>query len=294
MSVDLRALASLRMTARQRLTPRDVMLYALGIGVASDPLDERQLGFVYEDGLRAMPTMAITLCYADLLRAYEEAGLTIMRILHGEQRFRLERPLPVDAELIGETFVTHVLDKGAGKGLLVSYRTLIHDERSAEPVATLDSSSFCLDDGGGGGWDGDGALVVPPPTVRPIPDRPADATVDFRTLPQQALLYRLSGDYNPLHALPRVARGAGYERPILHGRCSFGIAGHALVASCCEYDASRLRGMSLRFSATVLPGETLRTEIWQAEGGAVFQTRVLDRDVVALRNGWADITEKTT
>ena len=110
------------------------------------------------------------------------------------------------------------------------------------------------------------------------------------TLPQAALLYRLSGDYNPLHADPEFARTAGYPRPILHGLATMGVAGHALLKSVCGYDPARLSAMSVRFSAPVFPGETIRTEIWRDGGVVSFRARVKERDVVAINNGRAEIT----
>ena len=113
---------------------------------------------------------------------------------------------------------------------------------------------------------------------------------DLPTLPQAALIYRLSGDYNPLHADPKVATAAGFKAPILHGLCTLGVAGHALLKSCCGYDPSRFRALDLRFSSPVYPGETIRTEIWEEKGGVVsFRSRVLERDVVVLNNGRAEI-----
>ena len=285
MTVDLAAIDGLRLTRRQTLTPRDVMLYALGVGLGADPLDEQQLRYVHEDGLKALPTLAITLTYPPLLAAYEAAGIVPHRVLHGEQRFQLHRPLPVEAELEGETRVVHRLDKGAGRGLLIYYRTEIRDAGSGEALATLTSSSFCVDEGGRGGDEGAAPIVR-----QAIPARYPDGTCALATLPQAALIYRLSGDWNALHAVPAVARAAGFERPILHGRCSFGVAGHAILRSVCGYDATRLQSMTARFTAPVYPGETLRTDHWHVPEGVVFRTVVVERNVVALDNGFAAIS----
>lgn len=286
MALDLDALRAIRLVARQRVTPRDVMLYALGVGLGADPLDEAQLPFVVEDGLRVLPTMAITLTYPPLLAAYTAAGVVPGRVLHGEQRFEIEAPLPIDAEFEGETRVLGLVDKGPGRGLLVYNRTEIRDATAGVRIATLTSSSFFLDEGGCGA-----GAIEPPIERRAVPERVPDTVCDLPTLPQAALIYRLSGDWNPLHALPAVARAAGYARPILHGRCTYGVAGHALLRALCAYAPGRLRGMSARFTTTVFPGETLRTEIWRAPGGAHFRTRVLGRDVVALDNGFAHIDD---
>jgi acyl dehydratase len=284
MALDLDALQALCLVARQRVTPRDVMLYALGVGLGADPLDETQLPFVFEDGLRVLPTMAITLTYPPLLSAYAAAGVQPGRVLHGEQRFELDAPLPTDAVLEGETRVLGLIDKGPGRGLLVYNRTEIRDLNGGARVAMLTSSSFLLDEGGCGA----GAITAPIER-HATPTRAPDIVCDLPTLPQAALIYRLSGDWNPLHAQPSVARAAGYARPILHGRCTYGVAGHALLRTLCDYDPVRLRGMCARFTTPVFPGETLRTDIWRVAGGAQFRTRVLERDRVALDNGFAHI-----
>lgn len=284
MALDLDALRSLSLRATQTITRRDTILYALSVGVGSDPLDEAQLPYVYEDGLRALPTMAITLTYPPLLAAYAAAGVVPGRVLHGEQRFRLHAPLPVEGTLEGQTSVIGLVDKGPGRGLLVYNQTEIADAADGRRVVTLTSSSFFLDEGGCG---------LPPqaPAIerRAVPERAPDAVCELPTRPDAALLYRLSGDWNPLHVLPSLARASGYARPILHGRCSFGMAGHAVLRAACGWDASRLRGMTARFTTPVMPGETLRTELWHADGGVHFRTRVAERGVVALDNGFAEL-----
>ena len=284
MAIELDALRGIDLVARQTLTPRDVMLYALGVGLGADPLDEAQLRFVSEDGLQPLPTLAITLTYPPLLAAYAAAGADPARVLHGEQQFRLHGPLPLQAELEGRTRVLGLVDKGPGRGLLVYNRTEVRDIVRERRVATLDSSSFLLDEGGAGG-DG----IAPPFELPAVPPRVPDQVCDLATLPQAALIYRLSGDFNPLHVLPGLARAAGHPRPILHGRCSYGVAGHAIVRSACGYDAARLTGMAARFTAPVYPGETLRTEMWTQADRVQFRTRVLERDTVVLDRGLATL-----
>jgi len=285
-ALDLDALRALRLVARQTLTPRDVMLYALGVGLGADPLDEAQLRYVYEDGLQALPTLAITLTYPPLLAAYVKAGADPARVLHGEQQFRLHGPLPLQAELEGETRVLGLVDKGPGRGLLVYNRTEVRDLGRGRPVATLSSSSLLLDEGGAGG----DRIAAPIIELPPLPARAPDEVCELATLPQAALIYRLSGDWNPLHVLPALARAAGHPRPLLHGRCSFGVAGHAVLRTVCGGDAARLTGMAARFTAPVYPGETLRTEVWRTgAGGAQFRTRVAARGAVVLDRGVATL-----
>ena len=276
-----------RWVARHDVTPRDVMLYALSVGLGSDPMDERQLSYVYEERLQAVPSMAITLCYPpELLQAHIRAGIQPHRVLHGQQRFVLERPLPLAASLEGVTTITGIEDKGEGRGLLIHYKTEITDLVDGSKVASLESSSFCLD-GGGAGSCGVFSTKDANATLHEMPDTEPDMTWDCLTLPQAALLYRLSGDYNPLHASPTLARVAGYERPILHGRCTFGIAAQAILRSCCGYEAWRLQEMSARFTGVVFPGETLRTEMWTERESVKFRVRVVERDRVVLNLGRA-------
>lgn len=284
MGVDLHKLASLRVDGvEQVITRRDTILYALGVGLGADPCDENQLRFVYEEGLRALPTMAITLAYPNLMQAFVDAGVSVAHILHGEQAFVLHRALPVEGTVVGSTRVLGLSDKGAGKGLLVNYETVVADRQSGETICTVTSSSLCRADGGTGGPSA--ASRAP----HAIPEGPPHGFCDLPTLPQAALIYRLSGDWNPLHALPALARKAGFERPILHGRCTFGVVGHALLRTCCGYDPGRLRAMQARFTSPVYPGETIRTEFWRDGAAVSFRARVPERDCVVLDRGLARI-----
>ena len=268
---------------RQTLTRRDTMLYALGVGYGSDPLDADELRFVYEERLQAAPTLAITLCYPDALAGFSRAvGIRGEKVLHVSQSFELPGPLPVAGTFIGRTEITGVFDKGPQRGALWTYRNRIVDADTGRLVCTLDAASMALGYGGYGGPRGE-----PPPDAQP-PRRSPDHVVDLATLPQAALIYRLSGDYNPVHADPVLARAAGYERPILHGRCTFGVAARAMLRTCLQSDASRLRGMSARFTSPVFPGETIRTEIWRHDGDPHelrFRCSVPARDVRVLDHG---------
>ena len=163
----------------------------------------------------------------------------------------------------------------------------ITGKASGEPIATLYQTTFCRGDGGFGG---------PPreaPEPHALPERAPDVTCDLPTRPEMALIYRLSGDVNPLHAEPEFAKAAGFPRPILHGLATFGVAGHALLKTLCGYDPGKITAMKGRFSAPVYPGETIRTEMWRDnnKGGAVvsFRARVIERDVIAINNGRAEL-----
>jgi acyl dehydratase len=268
---------------RQTLTRKDCILYALGVGLGGDPLDPAQLRFVYEEGLLALPTMAVVLAYPGFWVKDPATGIDWVRVVHGEQAIALHCPLPVEGELIGRTRITGIVDKGPGKGAIVYSEREVSDAASGALYATLSQSTFCRGDGGFGGPPG------PSLAVHAVPDRQPDAICDLSTLPQQALIYRLSGDDNPLHADPQIAYEAGFARPILHGLCTLGIAGHALMKLCCGYDPARFKGLALRFSAPVFPGETIRTEIWRDGDRVSFRARALERDVVVLNNGRLDL-----
>jgi len=267
----------------QRLTRRDTILYALGVGLGADPCDADQLRFVYEDGLQALPTMAIIIGYPGPWHAHPDTGITRSHVVHGEQGFRILKPLPVEGDVLGKTRVTGVVDKGKDRGALVMTDCTVRDKTRGEVICTLTSTTFCRADGGFGGPDG------PLSTPHRIPDAPAQHVCDLPTLPQAALIYRLSGDYNPLHADPAYAKKAGFKMPILHGRCTFSIAGHAILKTLCGYDPARLVSMQGRFSAPVYPGETIRTEMWRDGNVVSFRATVPARRVTILNNGKAEI-----
>ena len=262
---------------------RNAQLYALGVGLGSDPLDAGQLRFVLEDRLQALPTMATVLGYPAMWLADPETGIDFVNLVHGEQGVRIHKPLAPSGDLIGRTRVTSVVDKGSNVGAIIYLAREVVDRPSGDTLCTLTSSLVCRGDGGFGGPSG--------PTPRPheIPERAPDHVCDLPTVPQAALIYRLSGDLNPLHADPEVARKAGFEAPILHGLCTYGVAGHALLRVLCGYDPARLRNIEGRFSAPVFPGETIRTEIWGSGGDVSFRCSVPARAAIVFSNGRAEI-----
>ncbi|NGO54679.1 MaoC family dehydratase [Allomesorhizobium camelthorni] len=262
---------------------RDTALYALGVGLGESPTDPRQLRFVYEQRMLALPTMAVVLATPGFWLQDESLGIIWENVLHGEQGFELHDILPVEGAVIGTTRVNDILDRGAEKGAFIYSTNELREASTGRKIATLTSTDVCRSNGGFGGR-ADGA---PPP--HPIPTRAADAVWDFKTDAKAALIYRLSGDYNPLHVDPAVASVAGFESPILHGLCTFGIAGHALLRETCEYDPSRLTAMKVRFSAPVYPGDTIRTEMWRDGSTVSFRSSVRERGVVVLNNGKATV-----
>jgi acyl dehydratase len=271
----------------QTLSQRDTMLYALGVGLGADPMDEQQLRFVYEKNLIALPTMAVVLAAPSAwLRKTDTAFGT--KSVHGEQSFTIHKALPVDGVLAGVSKLVSVSDKGLengkNRGAVIVTERKVYEKKSGDLVATLVSSSFCRDDGGFGGPN--------PPSRAPhaIPQTAAQFSCDLPTLPQAALIYRLSGDYNILHSDPQHAQKVGFLRPILHGLCTFGVAGHAMLKTHCDYDTTRFKSMEARFSSPVYPGETLRTEMWKNGNVVSFRCTVPARDnVVVLNNGRAEI-----
>jgi acyl dehydratase len=270
--------------ATQAYTERDAILYALGIGLGRDPMDEHELSFVYEQNLKLLPTFAAVLGWPGFWVSDLDTGIDWVKVVAGEQGLVLHRPLAPRGTVIGRTRVTEIIDKGVGKGALIYSERELIDGASGEKIATVTHTTFCRGDGGFGGP----ARAAPP--VHPIPERAPDLVCDRGTRPEAALIYRLSGDPNPLHADPAVAKAAGFPRPILHGLATFGIACHGILKGYCDNDPGGLKSISGRYSAPVFPGETIRTEMWRDGPVVSFRARVVERDVVALNNGCCEVT----
>jgi acyl dehydratase len=267
---------------------KDAILYALGIGLGYDPMNEDELVFVYEKQLKVLPTFAMMLGYAPYWLRQPTIGLNWTQVVHGEAGFTLHQPIPPQGAVIGRTRIIEAVDKGAGKGALIYSRREVVDRASGAVIATLRQTTFARGDGGFGGpreWTKGEA-----PALHLTPERAPDVVCDLPTRPEMALLYRLSGDVNPLHAEPAFAKQAGFPRPILHGLATFGVAGHAILKAACGYDPARLTAMDARFSAPVYPGETIRTEMWREGAVLSFRARVMERDVIAINNGRAEVT----
>lgn len=269
--------------AEQTYTSKDCMLYALGVGLGHDPMNEDELPFVYEKNLKVLPTMAAVLGYVGFWARDRDTGIDWVKIVNGEQGVTLHRPLKGENTVVGHQRVVEVIDKGAGKGALVYSERKVSDKATGELIATVTQTTFCRADGGFGG------PPRPSPEPHALPTRAPDAICDLGTRPEAALIYRLSGDRNPLHSEPAVAKLAGYPRPIFHGLGNFGIAGHAVLKTFCGYDPAKLTAFACRFSAPVFPGETLRTEMWGDGNVVSFRSKVVERDVVAVNNGRAEV-----
>lgn len=288
MAIDPRYLLSRAFMPVETLyTERDTLLYALGVGLGADPLDTGQLPYVFEGaprGLRTLPTMANVLGYSGFWADQPDTGIAWRKLVHAEQAIVLHRPLAASGRVWGEMAVTGLHDKGADKGALMLVERRVTDAASGTLLATVTQTTMLRGDGGFGG-----ALGAALPAPHAMPQRAADTTCVLPTLPHAALLYRLSGDLNPLHADPVTAASAGFSRPILHGLATMGVAMHAVLRGLLNYDATAVRGMRVRFTSPVLPGDTLSTELWRDGDVVSLRTTALERSVVVLNAGRIDL-----
>jgi acyl dehydratase len=265
----------------QTYSAKDTILYALGVGVGGDPMDPEELPFVYEKSLRIIPSQASVIAYPGAWLTESALEIDYVKVLHGEQGIVFERPLEPTATVRGEYEVLGVDDKGPGKGAVISFEKRIVDAKTGAIICRVRSTYFLRGDGGCGSWKQPAAV----PSA--LPDRAADRVIDLPTLPRQALIYRLSGDYNPVHIDPEVAAKAGFAKPILHGLCTFGISCFGLVQHLCAGDPARLAEIFVRFSRPVYPGDTIRLELFEEENSWRFRARTKERDDVVLDRGLA-------
>ncbi len=269
-------------------TQRDTMLYGLGLGYGSDPMNRGELRFVFEKDLQAVPTMVTAMGTPGIWWKDPSTGADPVKLVHGEQDLTMFKPLPAAGVLIARNRVHSITDKGAGKGAIaVQLRELI-DQATGETVALSRNVTFLRGDGGFSETSG---VSDPGPEALPaVPERAADMEVSYTSLPQAALIYRLSGDYNPLHADPDFSAKAGFEKPILHGLCTYGMAARAVIEKVLDFDASRLKRIAVRFTSPVWPGETVRYELWRESATVVRLRATVDaRNVVVLNNGLVEV-----
>jgi acyl dehydratase len=265
----------------QSYSARDTILYALGVGVGADPMNPKELPFVYEKGLRIIPSQASVIAYPGAWLTDPALEIDYVKVLHGEQGIVFERPLQPTATVRGEYEVLGVDDKGPGKGAVISFEKRIVDAKDGAIICRVRSTYFLRGDGGCGSWK---QLTAVPSA---LPERAPERTVELPTLPRQALIYRLNGDYNPVHIDPEVAKKAGFAQPILHGLCTFGIACFGLVQELCGGDPARLTEIFARFSRPVYPGTTIRLELFEEADSWRFRARTKERDEVVLDRGLA-------
>jgi len=253
------------------------MLYALGVGFGADPVNAKELPYVYEGGsLRTVPTFATMLVPMEFL---DDCGWNYDQLLHGEEKLELYRPLPPAANLLANSRVAGAYDRGTDKGAVIVVQTDVRLAKDDTALYTLTSTLIARADGGFGGPR---ATSI---NTHKLPRREPDLVCDLQTRPDQALLFRLSGDYSALHADPRLAQRLGFPAPILHGRCTYGIACRAILQTICDYDFTLIGGFDARFSAPVIPGDTLTTHMWQDGNIVSFRCLVKSRDSVVLNHG---------
>ena len=264
-------------------TDTETILYALSVGMARDPLNAKELSYVYEQGnmLQTVPTFA-TVLVPDMFPP--DLGWDYAQVLHAEQRLQLYRPLPPAADLLIDKKVIDAFDRGPTRGAMILFEAEGRLASDDTVLFTVGSTIMARGDGGFGGPSGKG------PQPHRAPGREPDLSCDIGTCENQALLYRLTGDRNPLHADPAQAAAVGFDRPILHGLCTLGVACNAVLQTICDYDYTLIRGFDARFSAPVLPGDTITTDMWQDGNIVSFRCSVKERDSVVLRNGKCTLT----
>ncbi|MGU3492988.1 MaoC/PaaZ C-terminal domain-containing protein [Xanthobacteraceae bacterium A53D] len=259
---------------------RDCAIYALSVGCGLDPMDEAQLCFLDETRPQALPAMASMLAHPGFWARDLDTGIEWRRLVNGEQAITWHRPLPPEGEVAARVRIVDLVDKGAGKGALVTTERTLRATATDEAIATVRQTIFCRGDGGFGG------AAKPAETLAATPERTPDESVAVATGPQLALIHRLCGDLNPLHSDPEAARLAGFERPILHGTATYGVAHRALLRLLCGNDPARMAHLACRFSAPVVPGDTITVDIWHTGSGeAAFRARVEARDAIVLSHG---------
>lgn len=259
-------------------------LYALSVGMGQDPMDLSELDFVSGMQPKVLPSQATVIAWDyDFIL---DSGVDQVLILHGGQSVTVHSPLPSSADIVSSFKVRDVFDKGAGKGAVIVAETKIREKHSGELLTTNVWTSYARGEGGFGGQRGPGL------TPDPMPSRKPDITVDRRGFRNQPLFYSLLGDKNPLHFDPRVAGAAGFDYPIMHGNCTFGMTCAAIVEAVCDYDPRRLKDIACSFSAPGKPGETLRTEIWMEQGGVRFRGYSAERGIELVSNGKAVVSNE--
>ncbi|MEO7113338.1 MAG: SDR family NAD(P)-dependent oxidoreductase [Polyangiaceae bacterium] len=269
---------------------RDLAIYALGVGAAHDPLDKGELRYVYEmnsDGFQALPSFGVIPALNVIFKMAKEGkqapGMNygFDRILHGEQYMELKRPLPPHATLTHKAKIKNIYDKGRHAIVVTE---IVSSDETGEPLIVNEVSTLVR---GAGGWGGDRG---PSADVNVPPERAPDASVTEKIGDNQALLYRLSGDWNPLHVDPSFATAFGFQKPILHGLCTFGYAARAVLKNFSKGDGRFFKAIRVRFSESVFPGETLVTEMWKEnDEKIIFRCKVKERDKVVISNASVEL-----
>ena len=289
MPIDPTAIGAVTEAQRTQWTDRDTMLYALGVGAGTEDLPFTTDNS-HEIAQQVLPTFAVICCPA-FGAATKVGSFNWGMLLHGSQEIRLHKPLPASGELSVVSEVADIQDKGEGKNAIIVMRGKGTDPATGELIAETLSTAVIRGEGGFGGQPGQR------PVAPEFPDRDPDARITATTREDQALIYRLSGDRNPLHSDPWFAREmAGFPTPILHGLCTYGFAGRALLSELAGNDSAKLTAVGARFTSPVFPGETLTTSIWRTEPGrAVYRTEASGPDGsnqrIVLDDGTAEYSD---
>jgi acyl dehydratase len=271
-----KALAAKFPASQSSYEPDDVILYHLGIGAGVKPTDPNELEYAYEKNLKVLPSFGVVPVFSAMgasLVNVEGLKFNPAMLLHGEQDIEIHRPLPTQAKLENQVRIAGIYDKGKAALVVLEVKT----SEGGSPLFTNRFSLFLRGEGGFGGEAG-------PKAGNEAPARAPDLTVESKTLPQQALLYRLSGDKNPLHADPAFAKLAGFDAPILHGLCSFGIVCKAAVDRALGGDVTKVARYQARFAGVFFPGETMVTSIWREGSQLLLASKSKERDKPVLSN----------
>jgi (3R)-3-hydroxyacyl-CoA dehydrogenase / 3a,7a,12a-trihydroxy-5b-cholest-24-enoyl-CoA hydratase / enoyl-CoA hydratase 2 len=257
---------------------KDAMLYALGVGAGVPQTEKNQLKFTFENGLKVLPTFGVVPPFPAITMLFGHPGIKInpMMLLHGEQYTEVRKhPIPIKCKTVNKPAIKAIYDKG--KSALALLECTTYDDKGNELFYNV-VSLFMRGEGGFGGESG-------PKPANEAPDRAPDTVVEMKTLPQQALIYRLSGDMNPLHADPQFASIGGFPKPILHGLCTFGFVGRAVLETYCGFEPAKFKSISARFAKHVFPGETIVTEMWkEAEDTIIVKAKTAERGEDVITN----------
>ncbi len=278
MPIDIEAALASQLPARQFAWDEDrVILYHLGLGAGAPPTDPRELSYTYEGNLAVLPSFGTIAAYSSMGAISTARGVDInwALLLHGEQDLEIRQPIPRSGTVTSQPRIAHIYDKGRAALMVVEVTST--DQQTGELLFINRSSLFIR---GEGGWGGDPG----PKASNHAPSRSPDHIVHSPTLPQQALLYRLSGDKNPLHADPAFAALGGFDSPILHGLCTYGMVCKAAVDTVLDGNPERARRYQARFAGVVFPGETVVTRMWEERDKVLLEAVVEERDTKVLSN----------
>lgn len=285
MPIDLKTALGAELPSQEfSWTASDVALYALGVGAAGDPMDTTGLEYIHDTAPKVLPSFATVAATMNVTEAprvsFPGVEIDLAKVVHGSQSVRLHRPIPAEGTATTTTKIAEIQDKGSAAVIIQESETVSAD---GEKLWTARSGIFARGEGGFGGERGTSEKVE-------YPEREADHTVEVATLPQQALIYRLCGDRNPLHSDPAFAEAAGFPRPILHGLCSYGLVLRAVIDEVLGGDVTRVHGYGVTFGGIFFPGETMRIRVWE-EGSRllVAATAVEREDAPVLKNVVVDL-----